>query len=454
MHTFLTPEPITIEIRNASGEIRVDLADVATTTVDVVAATSHPLGFLDDVIRAAKAQFAGDRPGVRRSVDPDSTRPSVEPASTSDAGSHGRPDRNGSASNTGPADRTVETSTVRDSPAGTRAEPLIVDTDPGPRRLEVVVHRARHRPDCLRHPDPEPVRRHHRDRAVGTDGGQDRIGRRPGRRGHRPVGRADRERRRVDHHHRRVRRPHRLRRHRGPRRDAPTPWCTPPPAISGSTAPAGNINARSVSGDVTVLDATSGSAELVTVSGDVEVGIHAGTLTAVDLSTDLGHHQHRLRGHRRGPAGERRRVRGDRRRGDRGDRRGRSGRHRRTDPRPPGEDHLRQHPAAPGGRRVGNRCTAAAESRQLVGPADPADAASPSAPPGSRLQSCGCAVHGSFCSPHAACSPWGRQRAAVPIRRIILSTPWNQASRRRRYRPVVVCKPGAPMASATPASRI
>ena len=51
MQTFLTPEPITIEIRNASGEIRVDLADVATTTVDVVAATSHPLGFLDDVIQ-------------------------------------------------------------------------------------------------------------------------------------------------------------------------------------------------------------------------------------------------------------------------------------------------------------------------------------------------------------------------------------------------------------------
>ena len=37
-----------------------------------------------------------------------------------------------------------------------------------------------------------------------------------------------------------------------------------------------------------MLDATSGNAELVTVSGDVEVGIHAGTLTAVDLSTISG----------------------------------------------------------------------------------------------------------------------------------------------------------------------
>ena len=43
-----------------------------------------------------------------------------------------------------------------------------------------------------------------------------------------------------------------------------------------------------MSGDIRVLDATSGSAELVTVSGDVEVGIHAGTLTAVDLSTVSG----------------------------------------------------------------------------------------------------------------------------------------------------------------------
>ena len=51
---------------------------------------------------------------------------------------------------------------------------------------------------------------------------------------------------------------------------------------------AGNVNARSVSGDIRVLDATSGQAEVVTVSGDVEIGIHAGTLAAVDLSTVSG----------------------------------------------------------------------------------------------------------------------------------------------------------------------
>ena len=63
MHTFLTPEPITVEIRNSAGSVLIDLADVTTSTVDVVAGPSHPLGFLDDVIRAAKAQFVGTRSG-------------------------------------------------------------------------------------------------------------------------------------------------------------------------------------------------------------------------------------------------------------------------------------------------------------------------------------------------------------------------------------------------------
>ncbi|MEP6562079.1 MAG: DUF4097 family beta strand repeat-containing protein, partial [Nakamurella sp.] len=53
-------------------------------------------------------------------------------------------------------------------------------------------------------------------------------------------------------------------------------------------AATGNISARSVSGDVRVLDATQGRTEIITVSGDVEVGIHAGSLTAIDLSTVSG----------------------------------------------------------------------------------------------------------------------------------------------------------------------
>src|SRR6478735_3750537 len=65
MHSFLTPEPVTIEVRNSAGSVLIDLADITTSTVDVVAGPSHPLGFLDDVIRAAKAQLVGGRPAGR-----------------------------------------------------------------------------------------------------------------------------------------------------------------------------------------------------------------------------------------------------------------------------------------------------------------------------------------------------------------------------------------------------
>ena len=95
MHTFLTPEPITLEIRNASGEIRVDLADVATTTVDVVATSSHPFGFLDDVFRAVAskgAQFGVDRKAFAGGRRPASTGPSFD---DSTAGVRGRSGRTG-----------------------------------------------------------------------------------------------------------------------------------------------------------------------------------------------------------------------------------------------------------------------------------------------------------------------------------------------------------------------
>ena len=52
---------------------------------------------------------------------------------------------------------------------------------------------------------------------------------------------------------------------------------------------AGNdLSARSVSGDVRVTDAAAGRVELITVSGDVEIGVRAGTLAAIDLSTVSG----------------------------------------------------------------------------------------------------------------------------------------------------------------------
>lgn len=277
MHTFLTPEPITIEIRNASGEIRVDLADVATTTVDVVAATSHPLGFLDDVIRAAKAQFVGDRQayaGGRSRFDPDAVgfdgnvpddpnervrvehRPAVAPSGDSGSGPSG---------------------------AGT----VIVDTDPARDgwKSSFTVH--------VTAPTGSGIRIQSQSADITVTGQSERIEARTASGGVRVdevTGRSV------------------VQTASGDVSIVTTAECdvrtasgdievqsVTSDAIVHSTSgdvrftnPTGNINARSVSGDITVLDAASGKAQLVTVSGDVEVGIHAGTLTAVDLSTISG----------------------------------------------------------------------------------------------------------------------------------------------------------------------
>ena len=50
MHTYLTPEPITCEVRNAAGSVTVDLTDTPTTTVELV--PSGHGGVLDDMFRS------------------------------------------------------------------------------------------------------------------------------------------------------------------------------------------------------------------------------------------------------------------------------------------------------------------------------------------------------------------------------------------------------------------
>ena len=49
-----------------------------------------------------------------------------------------------------------------------------------------------------------------------------------------------------------------------------------------------DIQVRTVSGDVRVGDAVRGVAEIVAVSGDVEIGVHAGTRASVNLNTVSG----------------------------------------------------------------------------------------------------------------------------------------------------------------------
>ena len=278
MHTFLTPEPITIEIRNASGEIRVDLADVATTTVDVVAATSHPLGFLDDVIRAAKAQFAGDRQayaGGRSRLDTSST------------------DFDSDAVPEDPTDRvrvehrpaTASSDAEGSSPVGTGT--LIVDTDPARDgwKSSFTVH--------ITAPTASGIRIQSQSADITVTGQADRMEART----------ASGDVRVDEVTGRSV-----VQSASGDVSITTTAECdvrtasgdievqnVASDAVVHSTSgnirlatATGDVNARSVSGDVTLLDATSGKTQLVTVSGDVEVGIHQGTLTAVDLSTISG----------------------------------------------------------------------------------------------------------------------------------------------------------------------
>jgi hypothetical protein len=286
MQTFLTADPITIEIRNASGEIRVDLADVVTTTVDVVAATSHPLGFLDDVIRAAKAQFAGSRSGFDSgSAGFDNDAAPVDPTDRVRI-EFRQPAPRSSVIDASGADAAGADAAGADvGLAG--AGRLIVDTDPARDgwKSSFSVH--------VTAPTASGIRIQSQSADITLTGRSERLEART----------ASGDVRVEEVTDRSV-----VQTASGAVWIAATGHCDVRTAsgdiqVNGISVAAvvhstsgdikldnttGNINARSVSGDIQLMDATSGSVELVTVSGDVQVGIHAGSLTAVDLSTISG----------------------------------------------------------------------------------------------------------------------------------------------------------------------
>lgn len=264
MHSFLTPEPVTIEIRNSAGSVLVDLADVTTSSVDVVAGPSHPLGFLDDVIRAAKAQFVGGRSGGDDGL----------------GGSY-RDDR--------PLDDPAERVRVdlRQHGAGGESATLIVDTDPARDgwKSSFTVH--------VTAPAGSGVRVQTQSANTVATGIAGRIEVRSASgdvRADQVLGRSvvqtasgdvaisdtaecDIRTASGDIALRRVRSEAQVHSTSG--------------EIRIDTA-GDDVSVRSVSGDIRVLDAAIGRAELITVSGDVEVGVHAGTLAAIDLSTVSG----------------------------------------------------------------------------------------------------------------------------------------------------------------------
>lgn len=267
MQTFLTPEPITIEIRNSAGSVQVDLADVTTSTVDVVAGPSHPLGFLDDVIRAAKAQFAGSRTGGDGMPGGDrDDRPLDDPTERV------RVDLRPRAAGGGSPTLIVDTDPARDgwksaftvhvtAPAGSGirvqtqsatavttgiADRVEVRTASGDVRLEQVLGRS----------------------VVQTASGDVTIA---------DTAECDVRTASGDIEVRRVRTEAQLHSTSGEIR------------VDGA---GDDLSARTVSGDVRVADAAPGRVELITVSGDVEVGVHPGTLAAIDLNTVSGSTHH------------------------------------------------------------------------------------------------------------------------------------------------------------------
>jgi hypothetical protein len=71
MPSYLTAEPITCEIRNASGAVTVDLTDTSMTTVEIITTDDQPGGFLDDMIRTVSGW--GNRPEPAPGLGDDAT---------------------------------------------------------------------------------------------------------------------------------------------------------------------------------------------------------------------------------------------------------------------------------------------------------------------------------------------------------------------------------------------
>ncbi len=274
MHTFLTPDPVTLEIRNAAGPVRVTLTDTTTTTVVVTPDTSHPLGFLDDAFKA----FGGGRGfGRGRTV-----------ARLESFASSFRMPGLDAPGDSGP-------STFDDLAAAVRvehrdgAEPVVeIDTDQardGWRSsftIEITAPvgssvRLKSQSSDLTVTGAAGVvdaRTAAGDVALEAVAGRAHIQTASGDITLRAAGAG------VD-----------LRTASGAVQAGSVAGDAVVRTTSGDIqlgAVGGNVSAQSVSGDVQVSDATAGEANLQAVSGDVRVGIHPGSLAAVNLTTISG----------------------------------------------------------------------------------------------------------------------------------------------------------------------
>lgn len=262
MKNFLTPEPIVVEVRNAAGFVTVDLTDDVTTSTVDVARLPAGSGLLDDLVSAFRRTDATGAPGTSG-------------ADTVDAADEVRIDL-----------RVTEQGSV-----------LIVDTDTSLAELAGSVGRWGSTPSYgvrIVAPRNSGLRTQTRSADVTVTGVADRL---------------DVRSASGDVVADVVRRASLVQTASGDIRlstlgaDAEVRTASGNVVVervAGSISvhstsgdvrieePAGDVFVRSVSGDVRILDAVDGSVQATAVSGDVEVGVHRGSLAKINLSTVSG----------------------------------------------------------------------------------------------------------------------------------------------------------------------
>ena len=266
MHTFFTPEPITLDIRNAAGEVRVVLTDTPTTTVEIVPTSTHPLGFLDDMLSsfgggrglARMRQFglgghefgaAGEQPTAAQDAADAARVAHRTAASGGTVEIDTDPARNGWRSSftvtvTAPNGSSVRVKAQSSDVSSTGPAALAdVRTASGTVTLDQVLGTSL-------------VQTASGNVAIAGVGGNLDVRTASGRIQVGPVG--------------------------GDALAHTTSGTIEIGAVSG------DISARSVSGNVQLADAAAGRAEVSAVSGDVFIGVHPGSLAAVNLTTLSG----------------------------------------------------------------------------------------------------------------------------------------------------------------------
>lgn len=246
--TFLTPDPIVIEVRTAAGDVSIDLDEnTTTTTVSVDQRPGVGAGFLDDLM----ATFRREPTSTTSEENLDDVRIDLR---VQDGGGtvlivDTDPARNGWRSGfavriTAPAGSGVRAQTQSaDLRVTGRVDRLDLRTASGGVQADLVM----------------------RGSLVQTGSGDIRIA---------EIG-ADAE----------------LRSASG---DVTVDRCGGSLSVHSTSGdvrierPAQEVFVRSVSGDVRVSDALTGEMQLTSVSGDIEIGVHPGSSARIDLSTVTG----------------------------------------------------------------------------------------------------------------------------------------------------------------------